>query len=266
MRGLNEITIGMLGAGAIGGAVIERLVALGVPLSNIVACETRAERRDELARRLAIKISDEPGNAARADLVVIAVPPAAVAPLLKQLRPGLTDRQAIVSFAAAVPVAMLESLLPSGVTVARINPNSPSKVGRGWNPVTWGRHTSAAGRARIEVLLNALGDAPEVPDTEMNLYTALSAVGPTYFLPVFDAMIAAGVKAGLSHASAVAAAVGVARGVSDLVAAGPESPESLKLLTGLRPLNHDQVRDLVATAIAVAWSRMDDLQKTMEAG
>ena len=265
MKGLKNVTFGMLGAGAIGGAVIERLLALGVPPSNLFACEIRAERRDELAR-LAITIADDPRNAARADLVVIAVPPVAVAPLLKRLKPVLTASQVIVSFAAAVPVTILERLLPSGITVARVNPNSPSRVGRGWNPVSWGRHISTTGRARIEAFLEALGDAPEVPDTEMNLYTALSAVGPTYFLPVFDAMIAAGVKAGLSRASSVAVAVGVARGVSDLVAAGPELPEQLKLLTGLRPLDHDQVRELVVTAIAAAWSRMDHLQKTMEAG
>jgi len=30
----------------------------------------------------------------------------------------------------------------------------------------------------------------------MNLYTALTAVGPTYFLPVFRSLIAAGVAAG----------------------------------------------------------------------
>ena len=103
--------------------------------------------------------------------------------------------------------------------------------------------------------------SPVVPDAQMNLYTALSAVGPTYFLPVFDAMITAGIEGGLSRETAVAATVETARGCAEMVSKRPESPEQLKLFTGLRPLQDAAVRELVSKAIAEAATRMEALQK-----
>ena len=95
----------------------------------------------------------------------------------------------------------------------------------------------------------------------MNLYTALTAVGPTYFLPVFEAMIAAGAAGGLSREAAVTAAVETARGSAEMVAERPEPVEELKLFTGLRPLQDAAVRELVSKAISDALTRMEAVQK-----
>ncbi|MGH8314110.1 MAG: pyrroline-5-carboxylate reductase family protein, partial [Steroidobacterales bacterium] len=107
------------------------------------------------------------------------------------------------------------------------------------------------------------GKTVEIDDDKMNIYTALTAVGPTYFLPVFDAMIAAGVEAGLLRELAVAAAVETARGTAALVSQRSEPPDQLKLYTGLRPLKDVEVRDLVRQAINEANSRVTTLQQKL---
>jgi pyrroline-5-carboxylate reductase len=101
----------------------------------------------------------------------------------------------------------------------------------------------------------------EIDDASMNVYTALTAVGPTYFLPVLDAMITAGVEAGLTREAAVAAATATARGTAMMVAQRKENPEELKLFTGLRPLKDADVRGLVKDAINEAGVRMTALQQ-----
>ena len=95
----------------------------------------------------------------------------------------------------------------------------------------------------------------------MNLYTALTAVGPTYFLPVFDALVSLGLEKGLSREAAIAAAQETARGTAEMVARREESAEELKLYTGLRPLEHETVRELVHAAAEDAYGRMDAVQK-----
>jgi pyrroline-5-carboxylate reductase len=142
----------------------------------------------------------------------------------------------------------------------RGNPNSPSIVGAGYNPVVYGSRIDQAARALADRFLGLLGSSPVVRDSEMNLYTALTAVGPTYFLPVFDAMITAGTAGGLSRAAAIAAAVETARGSAEMIARRSETPEQLKLFTGLRPLDDAAARDLVGKAIAAALARMDSVQ------
>lgn len=264
MDSMRGVRIGLVGAGAIGGVVIERLVsAAGARAQDIVACEAKEARRAEIGQRFGVRTTADPTEAFAGELIILAVPPPEVSKLLDAVRDRLPHNPVIVSFAAAIPIASLESMLPAGALVARVNPNSPSLVGAGFNPVTYGSRVTAQARALIERLLAALGATVEIDDGQMNLYTALTAVGPTYFLPVLDAMIAAGMEAGLSREAAVAAATATAHGTAALAAERPENPEQLKLLTGLRPLKDAEVRELVKQAIAEGTTRMTALQQKL---
>jgi pyrroline-5-carboxylate reductase len=262
MYSMRGTRIGVIGAGAIGGAVIDRLVSgADARAQDITACDTKDTRREEIARRFGVGTTANAVDAAAAELVILAVPPLEMTRVLAAIRDRVGHNPVIVSFAAAVPVALIESSFPPGTPVVRINPNSPSLVGAGFNPVTYGRSATGSARSLADRFLGALGASVEVDDGAMNLYTALTAVGPTYFLPVLDAMIAAGVAGGLSREEAVAAATATARGTAEMAARRAEEPEQLKLYTGLRPLKDADVRELVAQAIAEAGARMTALQQ-----
>jgi pyrroline-5-carboxylate reductase len=260
MVDLQGVTVGIIGAGAIGGVVIDRLLGAGSRAEQIVACEPKDTRREEIGKRFGVRVTADPAEAARCNIVVLAAPPMEIRKILQAIGGQLGHRPVIVSFAGAVPLAVLEAEL-SSVPVVRVNPNSPSVVGAGYNPVAYGSKTVGAARELVDRFLGLLGSSPLIRDSEMNLYTALTAVGPTYFLPVFDAMIAAGMASGLSQKAAVSAAVETARGTAEMVANRPELPEQLKLFTGLRPLQDASVRDLVAKAISDALARMESVQK-----
>jgi pyrroline-5-carboxylate reductase len=262
MVNLAGLRIGIIGAGAIGGALIDRLLAgAGVRPEDIVACEPKESRRDEIAQRYRVHTTADSGLAAAAEVIVLAAPPLEIRKILQSIRGRLEHRPLVVSFAAAVPLSVIESALPPGTPAIRVNPNSPTVVGAGYNPVVYGSSVTGAARVKADDILRVLGMSPAVSDAQMNLYTALSAVGPTYFLPVFDAMITAGIEGGLSRETAVAATVETARGCAEMVSKRPESPEQLKLFTGLRPLQDAAVRELVSKAIAEAATRMEALQK-----
>jgi pyrroline-5-carboxylate reductase len=255
------VRVGIVGAGALGGALIDRLLASGsVPPSGIVACEPKDARREEIGKRFAVTVTADPGEAAACGIVVLAAPPLEIRKILEAITGQLGHRPLVVSFAGAIPLSLLEAALPQGVPLVRGNPNSPSIVGAGYNPVVYGSRIDQAARALADRFLGLLGSSPVVRDSEMNLYTALTAVGPTYFLPVFDAMITAGMAGGLSRAAAIAAAVETARGSAEMIARRSETPEQLKLFTGLRPLDDAAARDLVGKAIAAALARMDSVQ------
>ncbi len=259
---LTRIQIGVIGAGAIGGAVIDRLVTgTGVRPENIIACEIDDAKRESAAQRFHVRITTDPCDAFDAALIVLAVPPPAISNVLEAVQGRLAHYPVIVSFAAAVPLSFLESAVPDDVPVLRVNPNSPSLVGAGYNPVIYGSSFSDDARSLADAFLSALGTSIGVPDEQMNLYTALTAVGPTYFLPVLDALITVGIEGGLTREAAVAAAVETARGTAALVENRTETPEELKLYTGLRPLKDEEVRYLVKEAAVDAFGRMTDVQK-----
>jgi pyrroline-5-carboxylate reductase len=253
--------VGIIGAGALGGALIDRLLASGsVRPSGIVACEPKEDRRGDIGRRFGVEVTADPGVAAACGIVVLAAPPLEIRKILQTIAGRLDHRPLVISFAGAVPLSLLEAALPPGVPIVRANPNSPSIVGAGYNPVVYGSGTSGAAKELADRFLGLFGHNPTVSDSDMNLYTALTAVGPTYFLPVLDAMISAAMAGGLSRQAAVAAAVGCARGTAEMVARRSESPEQLKLYTGLRPLEDAAVREIVDKAISAALARMESVQ------
>lgn len=262
MVDLSGIRVGLFGAGALGSALIDRLLATGgVRAVDIVACEPKEARRDEIASRFGVKVTADPGEAAACAVIVLAAPPLEISKILQAIGGRLEHRPLVVSCAGAIPLTLLEAALPTAVPVLRTTPNSPSIVGAGYNPVVYSSRTTGEARALADRFLRLLGDSPTVPDSAMNLYTAITAVGPTYFLPVFDAMIRAGMAGGLSQKAAVTAAVETARGSADMIAQRKELPEQLKLYTGLRPLDDAAVRELISKAIADALSRMEAVQR-----
>jgi pyrroline-5-carboxylate reductase len=262
MANIADVRVGIIGAGAIGGALIDRLLDSGsVRSADIVACERNEARREEIGSRFGVTLTADPAEAAGCDIIVLAAPPLEIGKILQTIGARLAHRPIVISFAGAVPLSLLEAALPSGVPVIRVNPNSPSIVGAGYNPVVYGSRTTGAARDVADQFLALLGHSPVALDAEMNLYTALTAVGPTYFLPIFDAMITAGIAGGLSREAAVTAAVETARGSAEMVATRSETPEQLKLFTGLRPLQDAAVRELISKAIGDALSRMEAVQQ-----
>ncbi len=79
-------------------------------------------------------------------------------------------------------------------------------------------------------------------------------------------MIAAGTAAGLSRQERSPRPSAGARHPPTWSRSAASHAGDLRLITGLRPLDHDQARDLVAAAIAAALARMNDVERAIEGG
>ena len=106
----------------------------------------------------------------------------------------------MLSIAAGVPLARLEAWLGDGVAVVRAMPNTPALVGcRGGGHR---RGTAAAAEddlAWAESILSAVGIVERVGEHLLDAVTGLSGSGPAYVFLVAEALIDAGVLAGLSR-------------------------------------------------------------------
>lgn len=261
MNDLQDCRIAIVGVGLLGGVLLDRLLTCGGCVKEqIIACEPDAARRQEIASRAGVETHAENAAAAQADVIVLAVPPPAVAPVLRELAPHLRPGTLVVSVAAAVPLAAMEAVVPPGVAVVRTLPNTPALVGQSVTPVVYGRTVTPAARARAEALLACWGQAVEVPEAQMNRCVGLTAAAPTYILPVIDALARAGAAGGLPHDVALRLAAATVQGTAALVLETGQPPEVLKALTPLQPLREDTVRQLLAEAVAEAEAKMHRLQ------
>lgn len=261
MKALGECRLAIVGVGLLGGVLVDRLLSCGeCSQGQIIACEANPERRAEVSEWAGVMATADNLRAAEADVIILAVPPDQVIPVLGILAPRLTREHLVVSTAAAVPLAAMEQAVGESVPVVRTLPNSPALVGQGVTPVCYGRTVTPEARALAERLLACWGMSVEIPEEQMNLCVGLTAAAPTYLFSVIAALAQAGVEGGLDRDVALRLAAGVVRGSGALVLETGQSPAALKALTPLQPLREAEARALFVEAVNKAAASAANLQ------
>jgi len=252
----------IVGAGNIGSILVERLFEAGVYASQIGVCDPNTEKTDLLMARFGVQPGalDNPAIFC-ADVLLISVGPAAVLDVVRQLVPYLHPGQLILSFAAAVPAAQIEALVPAGVSVARVMPNPPSMVGKGMNPVAYGQSVTVEARALTEMLLAKLGMSVEVRDDQMNWAVGLAGAAMRSVLPVLEGMTQAGIEAGLTEAMARRVAAGILRGVAALALETDLRFDEIKKLTPMQTVDEAALAQIFVEAARSTKVKIDGLQK-----
>jgi pyrroline-5-carboxylate reductase len=237
---LHASRIGIIGAGAMGGALCRGLVNSGaVPAENILVSDPHIAHAQALQQALGIRVAENNQEVARtADIVVLAIKPYSMDAVLEEIhaslsRPDGVPNPLLISIAAGVPIKRIEHPLEPGIPVIRAMPNTPAQVMRGACAYCKGTsantlHTSLAGE-----IFRSVGIAVEVPESMMDAVTALSGSGPAYVYLMIEALVDGGVKVGLprdiAHQLASQTVLGAARMVIE---------------TGMHPA---QLRDMVTT-------------------
>jgi pyrroline-5-carboxylate reductase len=249
--------IAFLGAGFIAEAWMERLLRSGsVAPEQVMACDIRPERLEHLQKSWGVCAhSDNLEGARFAQLIVLATPPPETLPVLRSLHGALRPDQVVISLAAAVPITALEQAAPN-LPIVRVMPNTPALVGEAMNLVVFGSAVSKVERSRVAPLLDVLGKWQEAADNEVDLWCALCAVGPTFILPVIDALAAAAAARGLPPEKALQAAAQMVAGTAHMVQDSGRTPEQLKQMIGLRTLKEDDSRKLFTDAYNEAVQKL----------
>src|SRR5690606_6446060 len=153
--------------------------------------------------------------AKRADIIVVAVKPQDITPVLTELAPVLRPGTLVLSLCAGLPTSLFEAAPPGGTPVVRVMPNTPMLVGEAMSAISPGTHATDEQLTEVEKMLASVGRVVRVPESQQDAVTALSGSGPAYFFYLGEAMIAAGTLLGLPRAVAadliVQSACGAAR-------------------------------------------------------
>ncbi len=250
--------IGFLGAGAIAEVFVRRLLGCRlVAPDRILVYDTNEGALSRLADSLGVRAAASNREVvAGSAIVLIAVPPMAVLPVLREVASAFRDDHLVFSLAAGIPIACMEEAIGKPVPLIRTIPNTPAWVGQGMTPFCVGSHVSYAKHEEARALLQTFGRIAEVPEEQMAIATALTAVGPTYLFPVIAALADAGAAHGLPPGIAITAACQVVAGAGQLVLESKRSPEALTLMTSLRTLDEPAVRKLFTQAVESALGKV----------
>ena len=251
----------IVGGGRMGEALAAGLLGAGwAGPADLVVVEKAPARRQQVAERLAgVEVRSDP---VRADGTVVAVKPDDVEEACRAVAAAGTER--VLSIAAGVRLAQLELWLGDRVPVVRAMPNTPALVGAGAAAVAGGQWASDAHLEWAQGVLEAVGVVVRVPEPLLDAVTGLSGSGPAYVFLVAEALIEAGVHAGLSRDTSVALAVQTLVGSARLLAESGQPPEALRAAVtspggttaaGLAVLKDRAVRAAFLAAVQAATER-----------
>jgi pyrroline-5-carboxylate reductase len=262
--------VAILGAGTIGESLLRGLLSGGWrEPGELVVTVRNEERAAELAERYGVRATLSNAEAvATAALVVIAVKPQDFDALLGDIGGLLSPEQTVLSVAAAIPTAAIESRIAEGVPVVRAMPNRPATVHEGIAGVCAGAHATDEHLSLAEEALAHLGAVVRVPERSMDAITAVSGSGPAYFALLAEAMIEAGILLGLSREISTQLVVQTMLGTARLLRDEGIHPVELReqvtspggtTIRAIRELERAGVRAAFLNAIQAAMERSREL-------
>jgi pyrroline-5-carboxylate reductase len=259
----------LVGAGKMGGAMLEGWLGLGLAPTNVAVIEPQpSEDMKALAAR-GMLLNPARGDVGGAGAVVIAVKPQVAAETVPALAAMLRPATVVVSIMAGKTLAFLEGALPNAAIV-RAMPNTPAAIGRGITVAVPNARVTTAQRDLAHRLLAATGTVEWVKDEAlMDAVTALSGSGPAYVFLLVESLTKAGIAAGLPPELAAKLARETVTGSGELLHRSPLDPATLRqnvtspggtTAAALEILmGKDGLEPLLAKAIAAAAKRSRDL-------
>ncbi len=267
-------TIGFLGAGNMAEALIRGLLKGGhCAPERVAASGPREERMTELHEKYGIVTTQNNRQLVeRSEILILSIKPQIMRKVLEEVGELVPKDALVVSIAAGVPIAAIESRLRRGTRVVRAMPNTPALVDAAATAISCGGHATEEDLADAKKIFDAVGITVILDESQLDAVTGLSGSGPAYIFLILEALSDAGVKVGLSRRNAQLLAAQTVLGSAKLLIETNEHPGKLKdmvtspggtAITGLHTLEHGGLRTTLMDAVEAATKRSHELGQAL---
>lgn len=222
--------LGFIGGGNMAEALIAGLLkAKLLDPEKIQVSDVRDERLTELAAKYKVRTARNNLDVVREnETLILAVKPQQTKELLDEIASSVESHQLVISIAAGITIKYLEAKFPRQVPIVRVMPNTAAGVQEVAAGVSAGTRATAVHRDLVVRLFNAIGEAVEVTEEQMDAVTALSGSGPAYVFHLVEALVDAGKAEGLPDETARALAVQTVYGAAKMLSLSAEDPGELR--------------------------------------
>jgi pyrroline-5-carboxylate reductase len=267
---LQDKKIGFIGAGMMAEAFARGLLKAGVSPDAMSASDPD-ENRQAVFSNLGIPcVNGNRSVAESSDIVMLVVKPFMIQQIVDELSDVIRPSQLVLSIAAGIPVAKVEQGFKAEVPVVRVMPNTPCLVGEGAIGIAPGKFADRSHMDTATELLGACGKVVQVTDDKMDAVTGLSGSGPAYVYMFIEALMAGGIRMGLTRDAALTLAAQTVLGGAKMVLETGEHPAVLRdkvttpagtTIAGIAALEEAGFRSGLMKAVAAATIRSKELGK-----
>lgn len=269
---VNRPKIVFVGAGAMGGAILQGIVEKKlVAVADIYVKERTAEKCETWEKRLGIATGTTYPSWEDVEMLVLAVKPPVLPGVLTEMG-KLPAHVTVVSIAAGVSIQTLEVALPDS-PIYRVMPNTPAAIGYGLSAISEGSKSCEALTCKVQSLFEAVGNTVLVSEEDLERLGAISGAGPAYVYLILDALANGGVKIGLARPIALQAATQTLLGAAQMVWQTQEHPMVLRdqvtspggtTIAGLAAMEAGGLRTALQEGVEACYARAQEMRKASE--
>ena len=227
---IENVRVGFIGAGNMASALIDGLLATGWHAEQMSASDTDQSRLNLLAEKGVTTCNDNQSVIENSTIVILAVKPQVMHEVLAPLQESLVNHPCLlVSIAAGISMANLQSWTHSEQAIVRCMPNTPALVQAGASALFANASCSDIQKSKASDVLKAVGIVTWLSkEQDMDAVTALSGSGPAYFFLLMEAMQKAAESLGLDSDTAELLCQQTALGAAKLAQSSDVDVEELR--------------------------------------
>jgi pyrroline-5-carboxylate reductase len=262
-------TIGIIGLGNMGEAILKALLQTGRKKDSILCVEMKADRTRFIKETYGIECLPSVNELiAKADIIVLAVKPQDSKKVIESLAAHIREKTILVSIMAGITISNILTLVGKQAKMVRLMPNVCVKVGEGAISITSNKAVTKSDLKRVEKLFSPLGTIVEVGEELMDAVTAVGGSGPAFFLLFLEGMIDGGVKMGIPRDKARTLALQAIKGTVKMLEEEGLHPVLMREMVtspggttaaGLASMEEDAFKGSTIKAIEKATRRAKEL-------
>jgi len=234
---MTDNRVGIVGGGRVARIILGGWRRAGYTVSGVVASDTDAGALERLRAEFpTVTCTHDNRLAAAQPIVLLGLHPPAFPGVLDEIRACLKSDAVFVSLAPKWTMSRICGALGGFDRLARVIPNAPSVATAGYNPVSFSERLPQADRARVLSLLSPLGACPEVPESSLEAYAIVAAMGPTYLWPQLYQLIELAEEFGMSAQAARDAVAAMTHGTVRAMSESGLTPQEVMDLIPVKPL------------------------------
>lgn len=274
---MQDTTVAILGSGSMGTAILSGMVRHGIKKEKIKVTTRKVESADALAKKFGVTAyaTGYQPNANSlavegAQIVLLAIKPANVIEVLEQIKTVISKDALVISVAAGVTTATIESYLPESVSVIRAMPNTPALIQQGLTGISVGSRANAEQLAVAVELFDAVGKTVVLPEDQIDALSTISGSGPAYVFYFMEEFISAAKAMGFSHEDAYLLVTQTFLGASELISQTQGDPAELRrqvtspngtTMKAVAVLEEGRLHELFLKATTAALARAKEISQ-----
>ena len=270
---LTSKKVAIIGVGKMGETLVNSMLKNKlIKKENLYGSTAQEEHAKEINKKYSIKTYlNNKEMVLGKDIIILAIKPQMMRKVVSEIKEVVTEKQLIISIAAATSTQFIEECLGKNIPVIRAMPNTPALINEGMTVLCPGRHVD---KSHIQMALDIFGAVGLVEviyrEELMDVVTALSGSGPAYTYIIIESLTEGGVRMGLPRELAKKLSAQTLLGAAKMVLKTEMHPALLKdavttpagvTVDGLMELEDGGIRVTLIKAVSRATEKSKEISR-----